>query len=248
MDFLKWKKWARESLKLKYHWILLIVLVVPAALYVCFGILSGSSFSTFSFSENLLAEAYGLAATILIIERLLRHQKQQEWMPVSSFARSRIQAQIEYCFDYLTMPWITIRHEPLDFVDGEPIFMYGGPHDLWEADINALKKNDASLNTNPDQLETVKGYFFEIENKIAEMYMKYQYALSDSPKSISQLQGLESEWNIYRMRLAQLISYLRHHDGSDRDSLEKRVEEFKKHTLELYDVLLGAYLHFTLSE
>ena len=206
INFQKWKKWAWESIKLKYHWALLFVLAVPTALYFYFAKLSGDRFSTFSFSENLLAEAFGLAATIIIIERLLKHQRVKEWGPVRSKNIQKAKLHIESCIQSIFFPWDTTKGGNQLIKFGENTPQKSKPpigRARWEQNFKRITMERLGFNKNPDRLNVFNNRYRELANFTREVRLDFQNT-PDSAIDIAILQEIESMLDEYRDKIASI--------------------------------------------
>ncbi len=198
---MNFKKWAKDSLKLKYHWILLVVLVAPAVIYYCFGKLSGGPFSTFSFSENLLAEAYGLAATILVIERLLRHQRHLEWRPTRIMAYKKIISRIGNFADLLLFPWTyTLPNDA-----GVESFKLVSDLEIWAGEKIPTDFENALLTENLDRLDKIHNAMKSEVEGIEFLYSKYENSLL--PEGRERLIEIEETADYYLNALKTYITY-----------------------------------------
>ncbi len=212
-------------------WRVLILLLILVCLLLFFTPLK-------TISENLLAEVFGLIGTLLIVERIIRYQKDKETEPVRKIGYMRIGTNIEVILDYITLVWDS-RPEKWDDPD------YEIPDDrmeLWQDEMDGVNRSNTQLN-NILTIENTKDTLIDIRTNLEEAYLRFESVLKEGDKSL--LLEIESQLHIHINQLYAMIRHLERIRDNDRLEIHKRRLDMLKMTgNKLYETALKGYIYF----
>lgn len=202
-------------------WVVLIGLLV----IICLVYIFSSSLTLKSLSENFFAEILGLIGTLIIVEKIIRYQKDKETEPRRKIGYRTVGIAMEMTLDYITLAW---NSNPEKWDDPA----YEIPDDrieLWKDEMSGINRSGAQVSS-LQTLENTTDNLVSITTHLKETDLKFESVFKEEDKVL--LLEIESLSQRYINQLRAMIRHLKWVEENDRRKIHKRrVDMLKLHAI-----------------
>ena len=196
---------------------------------ILFLIVSFSSAAYFifknSFFENLLTEVIGAAVTLLIIERILRYQKDEKWELVHTIAKEKVRVPI---MRSLIVIFSTFEHGATS--------LYGRPDGFmvaWDQAINEILNDEAKIQP-PEELYEIEKRIIRAKEYLIETFSRFKEFLT--PEEVETIHQVETELDDAAC-VVNSVAYVMESRSHDEESITLLRNSLKRK----YSILSQAY-------